>query len=180
MKFPKRNKICDNKSFNLKHNYTQTTSFKPNGLWYAYYSGWYNYIMINEMPERLYKYIHKIEINKNVLTDINHTDKNKLLLIKNTKDFDKFHKKYRADGSEMLGLTSTKFNNDLIDWQKVANDFGGIEFYPYLKNRKNYIWYNTWDIASGCIWNVSKVINRTVPVYKKVKNVYQKIQHKNN
>lgn len=178
MKFPKRNKICKNKRFNLKQNYTQTTTFKPNGLWYAYYSGWYNYIMINEMPKRLHKYIHKVEINKNILTDINHKDKNKLLLIKNTKDFDKFHKKYRVIRPEMLGWiskSSKKFNNDLIDWQKVANDFGGIEFYPYLENRKNYLWYNTLDIASGCIWNLTKIINKTTPVYKKVKNVYQKI-----
>ena len=47
------------------------------------------------MPNRLHKYIHKININKNVLTDIRYKNKEKILVINNIKDFDLFNKKYR-------------------------------------------------------------------------------------
>ena len=62
------------------------------------------------------------------------------------------------------------YNDDnLIDWQKVAKNFGGIEFNPYtrqiiksIKNGKKQIritWYNTIDVPSGCIWNLKPIVD---------------------
>ena len=60
------------------------------------------------------------------------------------------------------------FDNNTIDWQKVAKKFGGIEFNPYthqvikrIKNGKKQIlimWYNTIDVPSGCIWNLKPIV----------------------
>ena len=95
MKLPKRNKIDKNKiiKLNYEKKYEQTKSRKPNGFWYSCHNNWYNWIL-NEMPEWLHKYIYKININTNILTNIHNKDKDKLLIINNIKDFDIFNKKY--------------------------------------------------------------------------------------
>ena len=67
------------------------------------------------------------------------------------------------------------FNYSVIDWKKVAKDYGGIEFYPYIKysslffNKKPleiYIWYHAVDISSGCIWNTKSIIQTIKLLYK--------------
>ena len=39
---------------------------------------------------------------------------------------------------------------------KVASNYSGIEICPHFKSRKN-LWYLGWDVASGCIWDISIV-----------------------
>lgn len=181
MKLPKRNTISDNKSINLNKKYIQGKSPKPKGIWYSCFNNWYNWI-VREMPEWMRNYIHKIKINKNILTDITNKDKNKLLVIKNDEDFDAFNKNYKIDVSKTLPfIESTPFPGapkiimDIIDWKKVAEDFGGIEICPFLINKQNYYWYFQWDVASGCIWNASTIIDETEIIYKKTKNTYKKV-----
>lgn len=173
MKLPKRNTISDSKNININIIEKQKQGYKPIGIWYSCYNSWYNWIIEENMTSFMKKYIYKITINKNVLTNIDNINKNKLLIIKNIKDFDKFNNKYK-----IIDSTNTFFggiNNNLINWEKVSDDFGGIEICPYIVERKNYLWYNMWDVASGCIWNMPKIINTTEMIYKKKNNIYQKI-----
>ena len=178
MNLPKRNKIDQKKKLELKYKEDykfQNKSFKPIGFWYSCYNSWYDWIIQEGMFDFLYKYIHEITLNRNILTDIKNKDKNKLLVINNIKDFDTFDKKYRH-----LYIDSKKNKYNFINWDKVAKDYGGIEICPFLKKKKsdiiyNMSWYDTWDVASGCIWNIESIIKNTKLIYEKKGKKYIKI-----
>ena len=171
MKLPKRNKIDKNKkiNFNFKKVYKQSNSdFKPNGFWYSYYNDWYNFIQ-KEAQQFQYKYIHKININSKVLTDIKNKNKDKILVINNLKDFDIFNKRY----GHIHHGENKKF--DVVNWKKVSKDYGGIEIGPYLIKRRHLSWYYSFDVASGCIWNIKAIIKNAELIYIKKKGKYVKI-----
>ena len=166
MKLPKRNKIDKNKNIEFTKKYKISLhQLKPSGFWYSCYDDWYNWIIEEDLIEFLYKYIHKININVNIMTDIRNKDKNKLLVIKNIQDLDLFNNIY--------GVTIKLPFHVYIDWKKVKQDFGGIEICPYLhKRRKIYAWYCSWDVASGCIWNTASIIKNTELIYQKINQKY--------
>ena len=109
---------------------------------------------------------HKIKIKKEKLTTIKNKNNEKLLIINNINDFDKFYNEYR--------MFHNILDYYLIDWIKVSKDYGGIEICPYLQEKRKIKWYNTWDVASGCIWN-NNIIENTSIIYKKKHNKYIKI-----
>jgi hypothetical protein len=161
MRLPKRNLISKNKKviFDVKKKYQQPKDgLKPKGFWYSCYNGWYNWLKIEGMTKWMYKYIHKINFQKDVLSTIRKKNKNKVLVISNLKDFDEFNKKYGK--------------NDLINWNKVSKDYGGIEICPHLSKRKCCFWYSTFDVASGCIWNVKPILKSSKLIYEKRKGKY--------
>lgn len=173
MKLPKRNKIDKNKSINFTKKYVNTSQqVKPNGFWYSCYDDWYKWVVKEDITDFLHKYIHKIIINKNVTTNIMNKDKNKLLVIKNIKDFDLFNKIY---GTKKVPRIIHGMNHQTINWKKVANDYGGIEICPFIRKRQHYVWYGSWDVASGCIWNTKPIIQTTKLIYKKINKKYVKI-----
>jgi len=115
-------------------------SIKPSGLWYAVGTSWMEWIS-NEMPEWQYKsgtkellHVHKIEINENAIIRLN--TKEAVMA---------FEKKY---GVNAYGA------QNFINWSQVAKDYAGIECNPYFYGPlRNRMWYNTWDVASGCVWS---------------------------
>lgn len=180
---PKRNIITNHKIIDKsKLKYKQYRhSLKPNGMWYSLYSSWYNHITFQDMDYKIKDYIHKIELNENIFTNLQNPDPNKILQIKNLDDVAIFTRKYKiAKGNRkkmnMDPKSKIYFNYSEIDWKKVAKDYGGIEFYPYIKysslffNKKHleiYIWYQAIDISSGCIWNTKSIIHTIKLMYKK-------------
>jgi hypothetical protein len=43
-----------------------------------------------------------------------------------------------------------------INWEKVMRDYKGLLITPYCwEARYEFIWYNGWDCASACIWDLS-------------------------
>ena len=179
---PKRNIITNHKIIDITSlKYKQYEhSLKPNGLWYSLYSSWYNHITNQNMDYKIKNYIHKIELNENIFTNLQNLDSNKILLIKNLDDVAIFTKKYKiVEGNRkkmnMDPNSKIYFNYSEIDWKKVAKDYGGIEYYPYVKysslffNKKHleiYIWFQAIDISSGCIWNTKSIIQTIKLLYK--------------
>jgi len=166
MKFPKRNKIDKKSTLTFKKKYIQKLkAYKPIGFWYSCYGAWYKWILMEGMGDFLHKYIHKININPGVLTNIRNKDKNKLLIINNLKDFDTFNDRYKAERR-----MRTKHR---INWKAVSNDYGGIEISPYRSERSlSPLWYYGWDVASGCIWNTQSIIKTSELIYIKRKGKY--------
>lgn len=163
MIFPIRNKIGPIKYYNFYKKYEQQSySHKPKGLWYSYYDEWYNWIIGEEMKDYLYKYIHKIKLRKHAITNINKTNKNKLLSIRTLKDFNIFDKRYRGEGFK-------------INWKQVAKDYGGIEICPYRQEKEFNSWYFSWDVASGCIWNINAIVKSMVLIYEKKEEKYKRV-----
>ena len=71
IKLPKRNRVDKNKkiSINFNRNYSQRVDFKPSGLWYACNNEWLKFTQ-DWISEKHHKYIHKLNIKRNVLTNI--------------------------------------------------------------------------------------------------------------
>jgi hypothetical protein len=112
----------------------QSQGAKPRGLWYGIGPSWINWVR-HEMPDWEADNIFKIDI-----------DVDKILKITNSEELLSFNKNYGV---------KTQFYN-VIDWVRVASDYGGIEISPYnykLRMEREVFWYYGWDVASGCIWN---------------------------
>lgn len=139
---------------------SKEVGFKPSGLWYANKYEWK--VWAKDNMDVKYKYFYKIKVRH---TTLDKYDKNKVLLIKTKKDFTNFTIKY---GKEIKLNTET--NMVLINWKKVAEDFGGIEIrnnQNKLKSsddmidklklntkKKHLLWSVTIDVDSGCVWNI--------------------------
>jgi hypothetical protein len=112
----------------------QTQGTKPKGLWYGIGSSWIDWVR-DEMPDWESDNAFKIDI-----------DVDKILKITNSEELLAFNKKY--------GVKFKSYN--VIDWQRVASEYGGIEISPYnykLRMSREVWWYYGWDVASGCIWD---------------------------
>ena len=127
------------KPFELEpRTFTQTVTVKPSGFWYGFGSEWIDWTR-NEMPEWTGKYIYDID-----------TGNTNVLQIKTNVEMLQFNSEYKAD-------VYMKDAGEAIDWKKVASKYGGIEINPYQYDDARLLWYYGWDIACGCVWNLSRV-----------------------
>ena len=48
----------------------------------------------------------------------------------------------------------------MSEWDTLIGQYDGIEICPYLQQFRmsNSMWYYTWDVASGCIWDPQVLI----------------------
>lgn len=110
---------------------------KPKGLWYAIGTEWIDWVR-SEMPEWEGDYLYKIDLNSN-----------NILFLKTYDDLSSFTRKYSDEPS---------LDTMNINWEKVSNEYSGIEINPYqYKARYDILWYYGWDVASGCIWDKSGI-----------------------
>ena len=118
---------------------------KPTGLWYACGSGWLEFVN-REFYSASGKYVFKIEINPS-----------SMLLIDNAKDFERFSNEFKFE--QKFG---DDFSMNYINWPEVAQRYSGIEISPYLGRYRmsdEHIWYYSWDVASGCIWAETGIVD---------------------
>lgn len=116
--------------------------FKPGGLWYSIGSSWVEWC-VGEDFGGIGKYVYKIELNS----------KANIIFLPTPDDVFSFSEKYKRTGQMY-----DRFDSIHIDWQKVVNDYDGIEINPYLHELRltyNLIWYYGWDVSSGCIWEAN-------------------------
>lgn len=115
------------------------SEYKPNGFWYDCDNEWSNWVEFN-MPEWKGDYFYSVKL-----------DHSKMKVIRNLKELKAFTEEYESD--EEFGM---------INWRRVAEDYSGIEICPYVwearLDRGKYSWYNTWDVASGCIWKRDAIV----------------------
>ena len=145
--FPKMHfHLSSTKINEIKDSEQKDAIFKPKGLWYSIGNKWIEWNEI-EQVRQICCYLYVIEPTE--YTTLNKPDKNKVLLINTIPKVIQFSKKYKKQNN---------YDHVLINWKKVAKDFGGIEFNPFFhfinnKKLKYVLWYTTLDIPSGCIWN---------------------------
>lgn len=141
---------------------------RPYGLWVSVGDAWlvdqYNrWREQRENPDLIggsAHYPHRFEY-ANVITI---ADNSNILVIANETKFKAFSDQYAEIHSE-FGLKGR-----MIKWLDVRKDYNGIIIAPYLKNLAErtgangnplYIpeslWYHTWVVASGCLWDVSVI-----------------------
>ena len=115
---------------------------KPIGLWYGFGTSWIDFIRA-EMPERETQHVFKIEVDDFELVDI---DRDKIFLW--------FSQRFKDPQKE------GRFGNYKVDWPEVTKKYKGIEFPIYFdkyRGNPDHDWYSSWDIASGCIWDLSAI-----------------------
>ena len=130
-----------NFKLNKTEKYNQSNALdKPKGLWYQINGSWNEWCSI-EMPQWLEK---KIDWELSI-------DKSNVLIIDTLEKFNLFETKYCAKHPFLP-------SNNYINWKKVSKDYDGIEITNYIySKRMSSMWYYTWDVASGCIWNLTKI-----------------------
>lgn len=132
-----------------KINYVQKPGPKPKGFWYGFGDKWIDWIK-TEMPEWKGEYIYEVDISDS-----------KILQIKNYLELKEFTQEYKL--SEQI-IPGTIY---LIDWNRVAFKYDGIEINPYIRRaRLELLWYYGWDVASGVVWNLDKAKIKLVGLLK--------------
>lgn len=136
-----------NEKLDLKRTYPsfpeEVFGLKPNGLWYGINEAWIDWCR-SEMPEWIRQHNHEIKV-----------DTSKLLVISSIEELNDFIRQYsRKTESSVI---------DCMQWNKVKETFMGIEVHNYrhIKWNLDYdmknIWFSSWDVSSGCIWDLKAV-----------------------
>ena len=112
---------------------------KPKGLWYGCGDSWIEWIKLN-LPGYLEKanYLYEVKLGEEIIQ------------ISNDDEFDNFQSEF--------GFSSLD-EQVAINWKEIQEqEYNGIEICPYnWERRMSTNWYYPWDVASGCIWNLSGV-----------------------
>lgn len=132
--------------------FSQKASFKPSGLWYECQDGssesWREFCEFG-LTDGANRYDSSYNV---ILNDY------EILFIPDESHFEKFTKMYSV--FHPRDPTGSKGLDKVIDWPKVAEHYAGIEICPYLSSKQNdddYFWYYGWDVASGCVWDMSGI-----------------------
>ena len=158
--FPLRNHIerYDRKNCHLDDHkkYKQLFDLKPNGYWYGFRDSWYEFW--GSKDENL---VCEVKIKNDAFTNFEKQENNKILMIKNLDDIKKLNKLY---GKIIKDYKEKQLR--IIEWKVLSKKYGGIEFRNYkklkeeikksktLKKRRDYSWYLTVDVESGCVWDL--------------------------
>ena len=145
-----RSTNTDSPTLDLNKTYVQNRN-KPVGVWYEIddnWKGWCHY----EMPEWIKKYDIVLDVDMANILKIDTEEKAYKLLVNYLKKDDEIN-------ALDAGLP--------IDWNKVANDYKGIEMtnVDLFKMNSTLIranWIYNWDVDSGCIWDLSAIKNYSV------------------
>ena len=120
--------------------------FKPRGVWYGFGTNWIEFARNPNnlgLADRYSKpeYFYQLTVQT---TDINNPDRNKILKLETSDDYQIFKQRYQFE--RVAGVS-------LGNWISVAKDYGGMEISDDLVS------YLGWDIQSGCVWNKNAIIN---------------------
>jgi hypothetical protein len=147
--------------FHEYHGTSELMTCKPDGFWvsvedYKEDQTWKTWCEAEKIDlEKLrYRYLVKIKEGANILhleTSEHIIDFGVKYLANDQKDFDKFVK--RRGGRPYLYIYHIK-------WHEVMKFWDGIIIAPYdweCRMLSETNWYDAWDCASGCLWNISAI-----------------------
>lgn len=132
----------------------QASGWKPKGIWFGVKSSWVGWLE-HEMPQWKGDYLYSLEI-----------DTTKCLVIKDEVDLLDFTKKYGRTREGWPIQSDTELDHANIEWRLVAYQYSGIIIPQYFNRlRLDLMWYYPWDVASGCIWDVTCIKSvKQVPI----------------
>ena len=132
----------------------QELTHKPRGIWFAIKDSWVDWLS-HEMPKWKGDYLYSVDV-----------DVSKCLTIKDEYDMVTFIGKYGKTRQGWNIRSESEWEDANIDWRLVSKDYSGIIIPKYMGEfRHNMLWYYSWDVASGCIWDVSAIKSvKQVPI----------------
>tara|TARA_Y100000310_G_C20484886_1_gene716421 strand:+ start:337 stop:957 length:621 start_codon:yes stop_codon:yes gene_type:complete len=130
----------------LKSNYEQSGTMKPNGIWYGCGTTWLKFIdrEMSGWTPVFGTQIWSLKIDMSNVKELT-----------TTKEIDRFSMHYK-DAEKYYRMHDVH-----VDWSLAEHHFDGIECCPYpvgdWEFKMKYMWYYGIDIASGCIWNTKAI-----------------------
>jgi hypothetical protein len=116
--------------------YPQEVGYKPYGIWFGCGPDWLDRMAFGSEPPTGKHYVYKLEL-----------DKSEYLIINSDSQLKAFSKRYSLGPYD-------------VNWPLVAIEFNGIIISPFLyRVAGNHDWYYPWDVASGCTWDASTVLD---------------------
>jgi hypothetical protein len=128
---------------------------KPHGLWVSVpgEDDWINWCIDNEFHLDALKHVQQVAL----APDAN------ILMVEDADGLQAFHDRYSVEDAQDQ-LPPLRFSKEYIrksrpiDWAAVTADHDGIIIAPYQWScRMTLDFYYGWDVASGCIWNLSAI-----------------------
>lgn len=136
---------------------------KPVGFWVSVQGedDWPTWCRENEFFLGGLTHAHEVELAPN----------HNVLVLDTVEAVQGFHDRYSVEDSATYELRRMRSFSDEyvwksrpIDWTEVTADHDGIIIAPYQwPMRMGLDWYYSWDVASGCIWNLA-AIESVIPV----------------
>lgn len=125
--------------------YEQRVHFKPRGLWLSVpgEDDWPSFCRDEEFDIERLAVKHAAEL----------AEGQGVLNLSSVSDIRDFH----ADYKESMYPGGSQ---NYIDWNRVAELHDGIIIAPYqwsIRYDMEMSWYYSWDVASGCIWNLDAI-----------------------
>lgn len=83
----------------------------------------------------------------------------KILRLHSAAGMREFHDRFAVEGDfERRHPALAGHDRWPIDWRAVAEEYDGVIIAPYQwSQRLGLSWYYGWDVASGCIWNLTAI-----------------------
>ena len=86
--------------------------------------------------------------SRNHVSEIRLRPENNVLIVDTLSALDAFDRRWNVDRDSYRG----------IPWETIMDAYDGIIIAPYQWERRlEFLWYYTWDCASGCIWNLDAI-----------------------
>jgi hypothetical protein len=127
---------------------------KPNGLWVSVGDSWKQWSECEEFRLDNLAQVSEVVLKEDAL----------VLHISTYGQLQDFAREYRAPSPEWSRSDSSYMQSYWMDWARVASEFQGILIAPYSWSaRHDYMWYNGWDCASGCIWD-AEALDMVLPM----------------
>ena len=145
--------IDPNENYDKARKYLE--GFKPGGFWYGISDSWRSWCKA-ERYDHYGKYLYIVD-----------TGNTKILRLTSYEALRRFADVYDAPIHPFLKDSHSK----IIRWDEIRNRYDGIEIAPYHRRARMELptlWYNTWDVASGCIWNMQDVSIRRATKQEKL------------
>jgi hypothetical protein len=106
---------------------------KPEGLWYAFGQSWIDYKLLHGKLDA--SFVFELSV-----------DNSKMVVLRDAQDIENFNDTYRVGD-----------DGKIINWLEVSKQYDGIELFPFSPNHSGLHWYQTFDVPSGCIWNLKNI-----------------------
>ena len=124
----------------------QAISHKPSGLWLTDWSedSWPLWCIGEDFRLESLELEYEVILNPSRILHLSSEAEIKAFSDKHGADLSY---NYIPDGPKVLRA---------IHWRSVAKLYDGILIAPYFHHLRTYIdtlWYDSWDCASGCVWN---------------------------
>jgi hypothetical protein len=121
------------------------SNFKPTGFWFSIKGehGWPDHCIQDQWNLEGLKFRYEVKI----------TESANILHISTAAELLAFDREYGYESYPGEGYSSRA-----IEWSKITEKYDGIIISPYQWSlRMEPFWYYSWDVASGCVWNLEAI-----------------------